>query len=181
MSTTGWSGVDVLDKVVRTYSCKRATARWTVTFFLNMVDIAAYNALVLWITRNVQWNQGKSCARREFLRELGMQLVSGHAVERTSLSSSKRRRIREVTRQSGIGGVIASERSKRSTDESDVRRRRCSMCHRRLKRKTTRSCDICGSSICKEHRGEVITRCQAWADAVTVGVAETVSDSDTCC
>jgi len=27
------SGVDILDKLVRTYSCKRATARWTVAFF----------------------------------------------------------------------------------------------------------------------------------------------------
>jgi len=114
-STT--SGVDVLDKVVRTYSCKRATARWTVAFFLNMIDIAAYNALVLWITRNEQWNQGKSCARREFLRELGMQLVSSHAAERASLPSSRRRRIREAARRSGISGVIASERSERSTAE----------------------------------------------------------------
>ena len=53
------SGVDVLDKLVRTYSCKRASSRWTVAFFLNMLDIAAYNALVLWITANPNWLQDK--------------------------------------------------------------------------------------------------------------------------
>ena len=35
------SGVDVLDKLVRTYSCKRASSRWTVASFLNMLDITA--------------------------------------------------------------------------------------------------------------------------------------------
>ena len=34
-------GVDVLDKVVRTYSCERATRRWTVLFLFNLLDIAA--------------------------------------------------------------------------------------------------------------------------------------------
>jgi len=34
-------GVDVLDKLVRTYSCKCATRRWTVSFFFNLLDIAA--------------------------------------------------------------------------------------------------------------------------------------------
>ena len=65
------SGVDVLDKLVRTYTCKRASFRWTVAFFLNMLDIAAYNALVLWITANPYWQQGKPHWRRLFLRELG--------------------------------------------------------------------------------------------------------------
>ena len=51
------SGVDVLDKLVCTYSCKLASSRWTVVFFLNMLDIAAYNALVLWINANPNWQQ----------------------------------------------------------------------------------------------------------------------------
>ena len=46
------SGVDVLYKLVCTYSCKLASSRWTVVFFLDMLDIAAYNALVLWINAN---------------------------------------------------------------------------------------------------------------------------------
>ena len=48
------SGVDILDKVVHTYSCKRATARWIVAFFLNMINIAAYSAPVMCITCNEQ-------------------------------------------------------------------------------------------------------------------------------
>jgi len=86
------SGVDILDKLVRTYSCKRATARWTVAFFFNLVDIAAYNALVLWITMNPDWHLGKSYARRLFLRELGMSLTNDHASERFTHHIGKQRR-----------------------------------------------------------------------------------------
>jgi len=42
------SGVDVLEKLVRTYSCKRASSRWTVAFFLNMLDIVEYSVDYLW-------------------------------------------------------------------------------------------------------------------------------------
>ena len=53
------SGVDVLDKLVRTYYCKRASSGWTVAFFLNMLDIVEYNAVVRWITFDPNWQQGK--------------------------------------------------------------------------------------------------------------------------
>jgi len=54
------------------------------------------------------------------------------------------------------------------------------MCRRRLERKTTTvdGTDNCGSSVCKEHR-EVITGCQACADAAKMGVAETPVDEET--
>ena len=69
------SGVDVLDKLVRTYSCKRATRRWTVSLFYNLIDMAAYTALVVWISANPEWHKGKSYGRRVFLQQLGMELV----------------------------------------------------------------------------------------------------------
>lgn len=34
------SGVDVLDKLVREYSCKRNTRRWPLRLFFNLIDIA---------------------------------------------------------------------------------------------------------------------------------------------
>ena len=55
--------VHVLNKLVRTYSCKRASSRWTVAFFLNMLDIGEYNAFVWWITFDPNWQQGKPYRR----------------------------------------------------------------------------------------------------------------------
>ena len=96
------SGVDILDKLVRTYSCRRATARWTAAFFFNLVDIAAYNALVLWTTMNPNWHLGKSHARRLFLRELGMSLTNDHTSKRFTHHIGKRRRNQACARRSGI-------------------------------------------------------------------------------
>src|SRR5215469_962911 len=41
------SGVDILDKLVHEYTCRRGTRRWPLSLFLNYVDIAAYNAFVI--------------------------------------------------------------------------------------------------------------------------------------
>jgi hypothetical protein len=41
------SGVDILDKSVREYTCRRCTKRWPLSLFLNYVDIAAYNVFVI--------------------------------------------------------------------------------------------------------------------------------------
>ncbi|KAK1124279.1 hypothetical protein K0M31_006651 [Melipona bicolor] len=37
------NGVDVLDKVVREYSCRRCTRRWPLSLFMHFIDIAAYS------------------------------------------------------------------------------------------------------------------------------------------
>jgi len=169
------SGVDILDKLVRTYSCKRATARWTVAFFFNLVDIAAYNAFVLWIMMNPNWHQGKSHARRLFLRELGMSLTNDHVSERFTRHSGKRRRIQACARRSGILADRPSPTSSKSS--GDGRRRRCNACPRQLERKTTRSCHICGVSICKEH-STVLMTCLECAEGAGPSTALSAAASD---
>ena len=63
-STKG--GVDTFDQVIRCYSSKRKTNRWPVALFFNVLDIAAYNAYILY-TNDIQnlckftrSNQGES-------------------------------------------------------------------------------------------------------------------------
>jgi len=89
------SGVDVLDKLVHTHSCKSASSGWSVAFFLNMLDIAEYNAFVRRITFDPNWQQG----RRLFLHKLATQLLHGHASSRfrtpTFLEVTKRRHIQK--------------------------------------------------------------------------------------
>lgn len=41
----GKCGVDTLDQLVRMYSCIRKCNRWPMVLFMNLLDIAAYNAL----------------------------------------------------------------------------------------------------------------------------------------
>ena len=42
------SGVDILDRLVRTYACKRMTRRWSIALFYNMIDVGAVNAYMIW-------------------------------------------------------------------------------------------------------------------------------------
>ncbi|KAJ8349439.1 hypothetical protein SKAU_G00245690 [Synaphobranchus kaupii] len=57
-------GVDNLDKVVGTYSCRRKSCRWPLTLFYNILDVSAYNAFVLWMAVDPSWNEGKKYKRR---------------------------------------------------------------------------------------------------------------------
>ena len=142
-----------------------------------MIDIAAYNALVLWITRNEQWNRGKSSSRREFLRELGLQLVRGHARQRAQQPLGKRRRLLEAARRSGVTRPDVP-----TATCSDGRKRCRRMCPSKLEHKTTRTCDMSGSSICKDHY-EVVMRCwycveAAETAALDLSEAETTTPGD---
>ena len=142
-----------MDKLVRTYSCKRATRRWTVAFFMNMIDLAAYNALVLWITANPYWHQRKTHARRLFLRDLGTELISRHSSGRLEMPHGKRRRIQESARrcQLAVTPVMSTVDDNRSVG-------RCRLCSRKTDRKTWRRCDTCRTPTCKEH-GRIVIKC----------------------
>jgi len=137
------SGVDVSDKLVRTYSCKRASSRWTVAFFLNMLDIAEYNAFVRWITFDPNWQQGKPHRRRLFLHELATQLLHGHASARFRtpkfLEVTKRRRIQKCARRLGIitaATGMSSSLGSVTDSNTENRRRRCHMRPRKKDGKT---------------------------------------------
>lgn len=78
-------GVDNLDKVTATYSCRRMTARWPLVIFFNIIDVSAYNAFVLWSDINKDWNSGKLSRRRIFLEQLGYELVKPHIERRRCL------------------------------------------------------------------------------------------------
>lgn len=78
-NSTG-AGVDVLDKCIRTYSCWRGTQRRPMAVLFNLIDIAAYNAYILFRETTDQWaKQYKKEKRKEFwkknfLKELSRQL-----------------------------------------------------------------------------------------------------------
>ncbi|TKS65156.1 PiggyBac transposable element-derived protein 4 [Collichthys lucidus] len=69
-------GVDNLDKVIGTYSCRRMTARWPLVIFHNIIDVSSYNAFVIWREINPTWISHKKNKRRVFLEQLGKALVT---------------------------------------------------------------------------------------------------------
>ena len=52
-------GVDTADQLVRIYSVLRKVKRWPVVCFFNLLDIAALNALIIWIMNDSTWEGRK--------------------------------------------------------------------------------------------------------------------------
>ena len=121
-------GVDNLDKLVRTYSSIRKCNRWPVTLFFNLIEIAAYNALVCYVFTNPNYHEGKLSRRRLFLEELAFQLI-------------------------GKDTHDAPDTSNPPSTSTSIRRkkRRCLDCPRKNDKKTSEVCNKCEKPICKNH------------------------------
>jgi hypothetical protein len=130
-------GVDSLDQLVRKYSCKRKTLRWPMALFFNMVDIASYNAFVIFGFMNPGWNRNKLHRRRIFLIQLAQELAGVMDADPST----------RVT-QKGEGSIES-----RSTT-----RRRCKMCNWQKDKKSVLRCETCADAMCKEHS---VTLCRS--------------------
>ena len=125
--------VDTLDKLVRTYSCQRKSNRWPLILFQNFVDIAAYNAFVVFLNNFPDFENGKTQRRRLFLERLGMDLCTPAIQSRQPLP------LQPLTVQSR--GVTSGPR----------KRSRCGRCPRDTDKKTSETCYKCHLPVCKSH------------------------------
>ena len=65
------AGVDTLDQLVRFYTSKRRSKRWIVLLFYSMLDIATYNAYVLYSLKYPEFiSQYKTRSKRQFIKLL---------------------------------------------------------------------------------------------------------------
>ena len=53
-------GVDLVNQMVQTYTCRRATRRWPFAIFCNMLDIAALNAYTVQFSKSCIRNTKKA-------------------------------------------------------------------------------------------------------------------------
>ena len=127
--------VDNLDKLVRTYSVVRKTRRWPMALFGNLLDLAAYNAYVVYHSIWPNHNQGKSHRRRLFLHSLGVEMI-GLTIEDDSPKGLNLQR--SVTKKRG----------------------RCVFCPRNLDTKTFQICTECEKNVCATHSRRVCYSCQ---------------------
>ncbi|XP_029986470.1 piggyBac transposable element-derived protein 4-like, partial [Sphaeramia orbicularis] len=120
-------GVDTLDKVMGSYSCRRMTKRWPLVVFHNIVDMSGYNAFVIWRELNPGWLAGRRNKRRVFLEQLGKALVAPLIERRPRLPSS----------ESAVSVVKAVSK-----------RKRCQVCPSKKDCKTRKVCRRCQRYIC---------------------------------
>lgn len=77
-------GVDTGDKMTHKYSCVRVTRRWPFRIFMEMIDLAALNAYIIWIHKYRDWRKNDRSQRQHFIKELAMELVEENVSHRKS-------------------------------------------------------------------------------------------------
>ncbi|XP_052348595.1 piggyBac transposable element-derived protein 4-like [Oncorhynchus keta] len=152
-------GVDNLDKVVGTYSCRRMTARWPLVVFHNILDVSSYNGFVIWREIKPDWMPRKRDKRRMFLEQLGKALVKPLIQRRQHLPSTKAASAlvkvlqsataaaRDQQHEGPAAGTAAAPLVAPATGAS--KRKRCQLCPPKKDSKTHMVCCRCKKYICK--------------------------------
>ena len=70
------SEVDVLDKLVREYTCTRSARNWPLKLFLNLFYVACVNTFVLQMLKYTNWQQKKNNQRHLYLLSLREEMVN---------------------------------------------------------------------------------------------------------
>jgi hypothetical protein len=130
-------GVDTLDQLVRHYTCKRKTSRWPLAVFSNLLDIAGYNALILFTWVHPNYMGGAKNRRRKFLVELAKSLLP---------------------QQPAVTPIIQNLALTPAV-EKPTRQGRCALCPRNADKKTKDQCSKCHRLICKEHQTKFCVSC----------------------
>jgi hypothetical protein len=129
-------GVDTLDQVVRGYTCRRKCRRWPFVMFCNLLDIAAYNAYIIYTSIHPSYAKNVSHKRRVFLVELAKSLLPQSASTESGHG--------EQQQQPGAKGHQPL---------------RCHICPRTKDRKTPHICEKCGKNVCREHARLTCAHC----------------------
>lgn len=143
-------GVDKLDEMTKSTSCIRATRRWTVNIFYNILDMICYNSFI-----SYQIAIDKNMNRRDYLFSLSNTLCRFHATKRLNIPSlhpSIKMNIRKL-----LPPNFAQEISPPSVKLR--KNEKCDLCigPNRKRKHADDYCVLCHQKVCRNHQQE--TRC----------------------
>ncbi|CAF1454756.1 unnamed protein product [Rotaria sordida] len=149
-------GVDVVDQCINNYTARRISRRWSLMVFFNMIDIAAINAMTIWLCQNPEWNNRKKHIRRLFLEQLSKSLTNPHN-QRRSEQSHLTSKVKLALQS--LGYELKPEISLAQVNTNDVIKikKRCYLCPVNPGRKVRQSCDICQNNVCNSHSSSSTT------------------------
>ena len=132
------SGVDTLDKVVRSYSSKRKCRRWPYALFFSMLDAAAFAAFCL--MKNAT---ATNDSHYTFKLELGYEMTIPLVKMRASLPTLTRKTMASM-KLVGIYPTVHQQCTASS-------RGRCHLCDRKKDIKVSKQCASCHHFVCNSH------------------------------
>lgn len=148
-------GVDLLDKKIRAFTCKRKCSRWPVAMFSNFIDTACINACFI---LNQAQSDDKKVSHAEFLKNLGYSLVDSCIRRRLQSPCSLQK---EVVISLNLCGYDTNRRVDASTLQLSPlqKQKRCQFCRATDDRKSKTVCCKCERVICQGHSARICFEC----------------------
>lgn len=144
-------GTDIFDQMCANYSCARITQRWTMRFFLGMLDQASVNSSILY--NFVPTNE--SLSRCQFLKNLALSLITPQLYDRLRMPGLQK----TVTQNIRYVLNIDEEAIVDLAPQKMSKQKRCYFCPTEKDRKTNYCCAKCAKPTCDEHRIVFCTDC----------------------
>ncbi len=138
-------GVDRLNQMVSTLTCKRKTRRWPLALFFNMLDVSWVAAQVIWHCNFPDWEKHKNSRRRIFLTELVGALVSKHIQRRMANSKDLTRTAISALRTLGFHDM------REKAPEPKAVKSRCYLYPRGIDHNVRQVCRSRSNKVCGEH------------------------------
>ena len=124
-----------------TYSVQRKTKIWPLAYFMNLLNLDGLNSFITYITRNPQWCQKLSHKRRQFLEDLGLDLVKPIMERRATSFVGLTKPIQQAMSVCGITPAASVDYSQDEQGPTKSKRKRCYRCT--MDRKSARICTKC--------------------------------------
>ena len=145
------NGVDTMDQMVATFTCKRKINRWPMALFCNLLDVSALDAYVLFVGMFPDWHADKTnrnIRRRLFIEELGMALVEQEIARRSSRPRSH-------------DAAAICDASRPILHLAPTRKRgRCHVCTWKNNKNTYATrCGKCAKYVCADHHFDICAKC----------------------
>lgn len=145
-STKG--GVDALDEKCAKFSCSRRTSRWPMCIFFQIFNISTVNAFIMYES----YRDNKHLERPAFLEKLAFELVTPELERRIKMKNLPRNLKCTISR-------IIGKPEPATRVEKLEKRKNCSLCPYKLKRRTSYLCFNCQNPICLECAKKLCQTC----------------------
>uniref|UniRef100_A0A182JHW7 PiggyBac transposable element-derived protein domain-containing protein n=1 Tax=Anopheles atroparvus TaxID=41427 RepID=A0A182JHW7_ANOAO len=145
--------VQLIQQMCSMYDVARASRRWQLVVFFNLMNLSAINAWCIYRMNHPE----REVSRRDFLTDMALELLRPQARRRLDMKTIPR-----LLKQR-IGIFLGLEKGEYDAVPVMPRRKgmrgRCYMCGRTRNKTTRNSCEFCGKFICSDHYACVCLVC----------------------
>lgn len=153
-------GVDSADKMTRLTTCTRTTRRWPFRLFMDLIDIATLNAYVIWTCKNPDWEISANDRRKEFVRQLGVELATNNVILRKN-SFARYHKLQNYSFEVFYKKInLPFDDQPGPSKRQKVERKRCFYCSRQQDKKTNLTCIKCDKYVCNDHKIIICPKCK---------------------